>query len=38
MELIEEVWDDLSAMEVAFGLTQGACPELAGGKGRLVRQ
>jgi hypothetical protein len=38
MELIVEVWEDLSAMEVAFGLTQGDCPELAMGKGRLVRQ
>jgi len=38
MELIAEVWEDLSAMEVAFGLTEGVCPELAAGKGRLVRQ
>jgi hypothetical protein len=38
MELIAEVWEDLSAMEVTFGLTQGVCPELASGKGRLTRQ
>ena len=38
MELIAEVWDDLSAMKIAFALTQGTCPELAAGGGTLVRQ
>jgi hypothetical protein len=38
MELIAEVWEDLTAMKVAFGLTQGTCPELEGGDATLVRQ
>jgi hypothetical protein len=38
MELIAEVWENLTAMKVAFGLTQGTCPELADGDGTLVRQ
>ena len=38
MELIAEVWEDLTAMKVSFGLTQGTCPELASGSGTLVRQ
>lgn len=38
MELIVEVWEDLSAMRVAFGLIAGTCPELAGGSTTLVRQ
>jgi hypothetical protein len=37
MELIAEVWEDLTAMEVAFALIQGTCPELAGGDATLVR-
>ena len=38
MELIAEVWDDLSAMKVGFALTSGNCPELTGGNTTLVRQ
>jgi hypothetical protein len=38
MELIGEVWEDLTAMKVTFGLTQGTCPELAGGGATFVRQ
>lgn len=38
MELIAEVWEDLTAMKISFGLTQGTCPELASGSGTLVRQ
>lgn len=38
MELIAEVWEDLTAMKVSWGLTQGTCPELNGGDGTLVRQ
>jgi hypothetical protein len=38
MELIAEVWEDLTAMKVAYGLTEGTCPELTGGGATLVRQ
>lgn len=38
MELIAEVWEDLTAMKVTFGLTEGTCPELAGGIATFVRQ
>ena len=38
MELIAEVWEDLTAMKVTFALTQGTCPELAGGEATFVRQ
>ena len=39
MELIAEVWEDLTAMTVAYELTEGTCPELAGGGGAtFVRQ
>ena len=38
MELIAEVWHDLSAMKVSWALTQGSCPELQGGDTTLVRQ
>ena len=38
MELIAEVWEDLTAMKVSFALTQGTCPELASGDGTFIRQ
>ena len=38
MELIAEVWDDLTAMKVAYALTDGTCPELADGDTTFVRQ
>ena len=38
MELIAEVWEDLTAMKVTYGLTQGTCPELAEAAGTFVRQ
>ena len=38
MELIAEVWEDLTAMKIAFALTQGTCSELASGGATLVRQ
>ena len=38
MELIAEVWEDLTSMKVTFQLIQGTCPELSGGDATLVRQ
>ena len=38
MELIAEVWHDLSAMKVTWALVQGSCPELQGGDTTLFRQ
>jgi hypothetical protein len=38
MELIAEVWDDLTAMKVAYALTEGTCPELVEGDTTFVRQ
>ena len=42
MELIAEIWDDLTSMKVTWGLTtgiaQGVCPDLVDGMTTLVRQ
>jgi hypothetical protein len=38
LELIAEVTEDLSTMQIVFALVAGQCPELSFGDGRLVRQ
>lgn len=38
LELVVELWEDLSTIQIAFALTAGACPDLVEGNGRLVRQ
>jgi hypothetical protein len=38
MELIAEIWDNLSAMKVTWAMTVGSCPALSGGDTTLLRQ